>query len=251
MGQKAKALTGLLIIITFISLLLAAGAGYVLKQEMDKRKALEQRLQSNESMKADLDKNLQQTKQEVERLMAKLSDGDSQIANLTKELQTEKSNSEKLISDVGNLESQMKQEKIAKEDLSKQLEKAKQDLATKEKEFKSITDTKSELEAKLKDLEAKSQHESVQLEKIVVKQGVAASSLEGKIVSVNREYDFVIVDLGKKDGIQIGDILTVYDKSEPAAKIKVEKVYEALCAANFLPQTQKDKIKEGLRVSRP
>ncbi|MFH1202643.1 MAG: hypothetical protein V1674_07185 [Candidatus Omnitrophota bacterium] len=256
MGSSAKVLVGLLVLVTFISLGLAVGAGYLLKQEIDKRKSLEAKSQSLEAMRSNLDKNLQSTKEEVDRLQVQLTDANTQLAAASGELQTEKTNKDKLSIEINGLEAQLKQEKSTREDVFKQLEKAKGDLEAKSKELENLNNIKKDLEAKIKDLEVKSS-EGVQLEKIVVKQSSSSEAsragiLEGKILSVNREYDFAIVNFGRKAGISVGDMFTVYNnKDKSIGKLKVEKVYEALSAANFLPPIQKDQIKEGCRVTKP
>lgn len=64
----------------------------------------------------------------------------------------------------------------------------------------------------------------VELGKIVITPAV----LEGKIVKANRKYNFVIIDLGRNDGIKTGMRLVSSRGEMPAGDIVIEKVYDEL-----------------------
>ncbi len=74
------------------------------------------------------------------------------------------------------------------------------------------------------------------------------ASLEGKILVVNKESDFAVIDLGSLDGVRVNDIFSVFDQDKYIGEIKTEKVHESMSAAVFLSGQVKDKIKEGDRV---
>jgi len=80
-----------------------------------------------------------------------------------------------------------------------------------------------------------------ELEKIVVK---PTPVLAGKILEVNDEYGFVVVDLGKDDNINLGDILSVYRNDKFIGRAQVEKVKEEISAAAILPDWQDREFKE-------
>jgi len=81
----------------------------------------------------------------------------------------------------------------------------------------------------------------VELKKIVIK---PKRDLVGKVLVVNREFQFVVVDLGKKDGIRVGDEFRIYQDSEGIAKVQVEKVYETMATATILVGSDLDAIAE-------
>lgn len=91
--------------------------------------------------------------------------------------------------------------------------------------------TKRILEAKVKRL-AKRPKVFV-LEKIIVK---PAPVLTGKVLEVNNEHTFVVVDLGKLDKLNLGDILSIYRNDRFVGRVQVEKVREDICAAAVLPE---------------
>ena len=72
-----------------------------------------------------------------------------------------------------------------------------------------------------------------------------APSTSGQVVVVNREYDFIVMNLGKNHGLSIGQEFQIVRGDSVLGKVKVEKVYDELSAAAILPESQKDNIKEG------
>jgi hypothetical protein len=80
---------------------------------------------------------------------------------------------------------------------------------------------------------AGSEH-AVQLERIVVS-NAAGSDLAGRVVSINRDWDFVVIDLGW-DAVHIGDTVSIFRGESLIAKARVERVQEGICAATMLPE---------------
>ena len=61
-----------------------------------------------------------------------------------------------------------------------------------------------------------------------------ASPLSAKVLLVNREHAFLIIDAGKNSGVKAGEIFDVFHNDEFIGKVAVEKVHDTLSAANFL-----------------
>ena len=72
----------------------------------------------------------------------------------------------------------------------------------------------------------------------------AAKPLEGKVTVINKEYNFAVINLGQKDGINTGDQFTVSRDGKVIGEIKVEKVHDSMSAAGFAAEL-KDLIKEN------
>ena len=83
---------------------------------------------------------------------------------------------------------------------------------------------------------------SAKLEKKV--EAPQGKSLEGKIVVVNKEYNFAVINLGSKDGVSLQDEFYVTRSGKVIGNLKVEKVHESMSAAGFDPES-KDNIKEN------
>ncbi len=114
------------------------------------------------------------------------------------------------------------------------------------------------MHGRLRSLETKvlelSGQPTVELDKVVVSSGESpaaakavtpASGREGQVIVVNREYDFIVMNLGKNNGLEIGQQFQIVRGEEVLGWVKVEKVYDELAAAAILPQSKKEQIREG------
>lgn len=68
------------------------------------------------------------------------------------------------------------------------------------------------------------------------------SSLEGRIVTVNREHGFVVIDIGKEDGVNIGYSFNVYREDILIGLVEVIQVRDRIAAADI------KEIREGLSM---
>lgn len=76
----------------------------------------------------------------------------------------------------------------------------------------------------------------IELEKVVVTHAASiAPGLQGRVVSVNPEWRFVVIDLGW-DVINIGDIVSFFRNDHFLGKARVERVQEQVSAASLLPE---------------
>ena len=73
----------------------------------------------------------------------------------------------------------------------------------------------------------------------------AGSPANGQVVVINREYDFIVMNMGKNQGLAIGQQFKIVRGGEVLGTVKVEKVYDELSAAAILPESKKDAISEG------
>ena len=152
-------------------------------------------------------------------------------------------------------------------DLENKLIQAQQELKKTQAQLKEIAATKSSLEVKIKELETKSQ--GVELGEVVVSPepsapvtdaknnmdavsspkadnpSAKAKGLEGKVMIINKDYNFAVINLGNKDGVQSGNIFSVYHGNKSIGDLKVEKVHDSMSAAGFGSPEMKDLIAEG------
>lgn len=84
--------------------------------------------------------------------------------------------------------------------------------------------------------------DTVELEKIVINPG---SVITGKIIMVNKEYAFVVVNLGHQQSLKAGDILYVYRNDEVIGKVQIQRTEENMSAATILPDWQNVEFKEN------
>ena len=75
-----------------------------------------------------------------------------------------------------------------------------------------------------------------------------AGMLEGKILVINKEYNFAVLSFGSRDGINVGDLFSVYHNGNYIGDLRIEKLHDSMSAANFVTPDLKDKIAEGDKV---
>lgn len=213
----------------------------LLDRTTNEKQIVEKRLTEISRIKSELESRLTEAEGKIADLVVKLEEAESTKASLSSEL----SEREKLI---GDLNANFESEKREKMELAGRLTKSEEEYKALKAQVEQLETIKAELEKKLQEAAAK----GVQLEKIVVKpkeslpqQEGTTPSIEGKILVVNREFDFVVLNLGQKDGIEFGDIFLVYRDGESLGKVQAEKVYEGMSTATFLPELRKEEIKEG------
>lgn len=197
--------------------------------------SVEQQLNETAAIKNELQNRVEQMKKEAEAFAAQIEQEKRLKDNALAQLNEKMSEAENLKKAVDT----ERQEKLA---LKNTLEKETNSLKAQLEEIKTA---KESLEKKLKQTLAK---KGIKLEKIVVKPETGEIVPEGQVLVVNREFDFVVVNLGENDGLKVGSKLQVYKDDEMLGNVEVEKIYGNMSAATILPDAQKDKIKEGCPV---
>ena len=69
--------------------------------------------------------------------------------------------------------------------------------------------------------------------------------ISGKVLEINRDYGFLVVDVGTKAGVEKGDTLFVLRDNELLGKIIVEKTSYEICAAKILYKSLADAVQKG------
>ena len=91
----------------------------------------------------------------------------------------------------------------------------------------------------------------VELSPIVVNAQEAAPAakpgFEGKVMSVNEQSNFVIVDIGENRGLRAGDTLGVYRGSDYIARLEVLQVRPDIAAADLKEQSSRVRIGDVVR----
>jgi len=84
--------------------------------------------------------------------------------------------------------------------------------------------------------------DNVELPKVIVNPSEIKT---GKVVVVNRKFNFFICNLGQQDGIQLNDQVAVYRNNIMIATAVVEKVYDNLSANGIAKVKKGFSIQEG------
>jgi predicted RNase H-like nuclease (RuvC/YqgF family) len=73
---------------------------------------------------------------------------------------------------------------------------------------------------------------------------------QSKILTVNRQFNFVVINLGFKDRLRVGDRLVVEKDGVEIGTVEVEKSYEHFSAATIINEGRKTPFQEGFSVRR-
>jgi hypothetical protein len=69
-----------------------------------------------------------------------------------------------------------------------------------------------------------------------------------RVLTVNRKFNFVVVNLGLKDGIKMGEQLKVFRAGVECATLQTEKLYDKFSAASIVKEDSSDPVREGDEV---
>jgi len=228
----------------------------LLTKERDLRLATERQLSLVEAENADLEQQLQQirqSKQEVEtelaRIKGELEQAAQQLAEERRAKQLLANAVDERQREIDRLGKDLEQIRTERTALTDQLAQSQKDRDAVQTQLADLERAKTELETKVLELSA---HPTVELDKVVVTNappfGMSAtptSAVQGQVIVVNREYDFIVINLGKQQGLEIGQEFQIVRGQEVLGRVKVEKVYDELSAAAILPDSNKDAIREG------
>lgn len=254
-SESGKTLVPLLSVLVVLAMGVAGVAIYLQVQERDRRQAKERELHLALAENDDLKVRLQDLQQTKSRIEEDLTRAKKELTLAQDELAKSRQAQEELARSVEGRE-----QEIAR--LAEDLEQVRGELTAKVTELQGERDAaaqhvaeleraKSELETKVLELAGQP---VVELEKVRVS-GEPASAVvqasamlppsQGQVVVVNREYDFIVVNLGKNQGLSVGQEFQVVRGDEVLGRVKIEKVYDELSAAAILPESKKESIREG------
>lgn len=269
MPDKVK--SPILIGLILISLSLAGGFFYLLEKEKARSLALQEELDDTKIKRKIAEERLEELKKTISALELKLKEAQTQVDTLTQDLEQEKLAKQEALTRIDQVKADLEQQIGLKSDLENKLTLAQEDIGKLRAQIKDLESKKAELEVKINERQAKSQ--GVELGTIVVSPEVTASTaasgqaptksavqpqpqesahssgVEGKVLVVNKDYDFMVINLGSKDGIGLGDIFSVYHENKYIGDVKVEKLHDSMSAAGFLSLEIKHKVSEGDKVA--
>jgi hypothetical protein len=279
MKQRGSVPIIILIVLILIFLALASGGFYLFQKERVRNLELQDSMEEIKTKQRITETKLKDSEKNVLDLQTKLKEAKTQIDALTAELQQEKQSRTETQSKLEQLSADLDQQKEARLDLETRLQQAQDETRSVQSQLQDLNSQKSDLEAKVKELEEKTQN--IELGKIVVAPDAAQASgkkkekkpaakatpqaqepapqakeaeasakggQDGKVLVVNKDYNFVVINLGSRDGIEVGKEFAVYNNGKYLGDVKVEKVHDAMAAAGFVTEGLKDKVSEGDKV---
>lgn len=238
-----------LVIVSGLSICLAIVLFIAKEQEEEKRLLLERNLEKALETKVAIEKELEITTAAKVNLESETADLKSKAESLAQEAGKTKKQYESALNELRRkteellaLKAEFESEKAKSEELNQKLaaiEKARDEIQAQLNELKGA---KADLEKETEELAGE---EGVKLERIIVK---PESVSQGQVLVVNREFEFVVIDLGLGDGIKTGSILGVFKGDTLLGKVQAERVYDNMSTAIFLPESRKEEIDVGATV---
>ena len=264
MGGKGRAVVILLGLLTVLSLA-GAGVGFWLqRQEHELRLAKEQELLHAKKENDRLKDQISEVTKAKELVEADLASTKTELAKAAQQVEEERAAKEQLAKSVADRQEEitrlgkdLEQLRSERTELTGKLAKLTTQQKTLETKVGELESAKSDLETKVLELSSQPTQPNVELDKVVVTEGGASpaaasdASAKGQVVVVNREYDFVVMNLGKKQGVEVGQEFQIERDHQVLGRVKVEKIYDELSAAAILPDSKKDAIHEGDLVKAP
>jgi len=260
----------------------------MLKKERTINLALQNDLEEIKTRQRITEAKLDESKKLISKLEINLDEARMQISQLNTDLEDEKVSKQVLLVQVDQLRTDLNQQQALRADLEKKLNQAQEDSKKMDARLWQLQAQRTDLEVKIKNLEAKSQlvpqTQGVELGKIIVGSeaatGAAAKKAEkkeakkrakkeraekkkaepkkqakpvideltGKVLVVNKDYDFLVINLGSKEGIAVGDIFSVSHNNKYIGDVKIEKLHESMAAAGFVSPEIKANVSEGDKV---
>ena len=273
-SRSGKMVVPLLGILATLALAVAGAAIYFLIDKGERLQAVQRDLQLAEAENTDL-------KARIESVQQQKSRAEEELASVQRELEQSKDELAKSVQSQETLTRSVEDREREIGRLTKDLEQARGDVTRSSNQLAKLQTERDDAARKVADLEqAKADLETklmagdqptVELDKVMVSgadgtgggsdsimpvsssmgdsslggSALSAPAGDGQVVVVNREYDFIVMNLGKNHGLAVGQEFQIVRGSEVLGRVKVEKVYDELSAAAILPDSKKSSIREG------
>jgi septal ring factor EnvC (AmiA/AmiB activator) len=209
-----------------------------LRQLEDTAKNRQQDLEDTRNTLAATERVLEQTKDTLKSTEIQLADARSQI--------------ETLENDKMNLQNELN---LAQNKVNQQMN----EIAGLKEEISGLNDTISDKENAILGLEADLATVTSERDRAEKELDLCIAQLQGndgqtpddikgkpaKIVRVNGEWNFVVLDIGKEEGILLNVEALVHRGEKLIGKVRVTEVQEGMCIADIRPDWLEEPIKEG------
>ncbi len=284
MKKSGKTIVIFLILIVVILISGVSISLFLLSKETQVRKAAEASLEQARQRNLKVEEALKDAQKQIDVLKGKNKDADDKINSLMEELDLDAALREEIKTENKKLKETLETEAKSKVDLRQRMMTELDDIKTKLKDsdaklkdsdaklqeaaglqqkIDDLGKQNDELQKKVKDMEdAKTAQqmrgeiipppgspgapsEKVNLDRIVV---TPDDAKEGRVLSVDTETEFLIFDMGAKNGIRPGDFMSVYRGKTYLGDVKVTRAQEEMSAADFVPPFSSRKVRKNDQV---
>lgn len=249
MSKTFKIVLILLIVVSIVSAAIAVIGFMAKEREYMKRLVVEDKLAMTLKEKRVLEKELEIAKSAKDQSEAKITKLEENLKSVTTDLNNIKQKGEVAIADLETKKTELAKikidldnEKKEKLTISKKLDTLQSDYDRTKKEAVRLANEKIDLEKKIQELQEK---QSVNLDKIVVNTNEEKPVMQGKVLVVNKEYSFIVTDIGQDRNVQKGMKFDVMDGAKFLGQAEIDKVYDTMSSATVLPGARINEMKKG------
>jgi len=261
MSKIFKIVLVLLIAASLVSAAIAVIGFMGKEREYMKRLVVEDKLALTLKDKRNIEKELEAAKSAKDQAEAKISKIEDKIKDYSSQIEEAKKKSETIGSELDAKKTELSKVRIELENerkekaaISKKLDALQADYEKVKKDVSALSSNKLELEKKITELQNK---QAVNLDKIVVSSeddnDAAPDSLiksekpvtQGSILVVNKEYSFIVIDMGQDRDIKKGMKFDVMDGPKLLGQAEIDKVYDTMSSATILPGGKISDMKKG------
>jgi hypothetical protein len=272
----------LLVFFILVIIILISGVSislFMLQNETQTRRATEQTVQDLTTRNTKIETALKEARKQIDILEGKKKDADDRINSLLEEIDLEKGLNEKIKADNkkirDDLEAEARSKLELRQKLIREIGSVQAKLKEAEKKSQGHEDVVAGFQEKIMDLEKKntdleaqlkelgesadmrrvrseiipaptgSMKDKVNLDRIVV---TPETAKEGHVLNVDSETEFLIFDLGAKNGIKQGDIMSVYRGKAYLGDVRVSRAQDEMAAADFIPPFSSRKVRKNDQV---
>lgn len=285
MSEKGKSAVIILVVLLLLSLSAAGGAYFLFQQEHKQNLILQDDLDEIKTRQKISESRLEEAKRMLTALDGRLKDTRGEIKELAEIIEVEKSRKDEALAQVEIFRADLDEQRRLRIQLEDDLIYTQEALTDTQGQLDDLGSQKLALEGQINDLKERSTNledkmEGVELGKIVVnrdkkaskkksggwwpwgkkkeepvkaeepqpQQVVPAGQMQGEILIVNRDYNFVVMNLGLKDGVAVGDLFSLYHDNKYIGDVKISKIHDSMAAADFLSDEAKNLAAEGDKV---
>ncbi len=269
-NRSGKVIVVFAVIIAVLLISLTAISIFFFQKEHERRKATEAMLGESKASEARLDSELEEAKKTAFLMEEKNKEADERINSLLDEIELAEGLREELKNENNALKEKFEKEKSLRDELKgKMMVELDATKKTVNELQSQLTKINTENEAlKTENTELKKKYEAIEMdfqklskakkkkkkdnnEKTVKSTEVDVSFddekkedeayvvpdkiPDGRILSVDYDTEFVIVNLGKKDGVSVGKVLSIYRGQEYLGDVQVTRVQLEMSAADLIP----------------
>ena len=253
MSKTFKIALVLLIAVSVVSAAMAVIGFMGKEREYMKRLIVEDKLAMTLKGKRAIEKELETVKSAKEQSEAKITKLEEKLKSATADMDDIRQKGEAAITELETKNTELakikvdldteKKEKLA---ISKKLDSLQSDYDKTKREAIRLSNEKIDLEKRMLELREK---QSVSLDKIVVNTNEDSQAqkpvMQGKILVVNKEYSFIVTDIGQDKNVQKGMKFDVMDGARFLGQAEVDKVYDTMSSAAVLSGARINDMKKG------